>query len=244
MWDFDHCDPRRCSGKRLVRMGVVRELTLRDGCSGVVLTPNATQYCAPSDRDAILSGGVGVVDCSWNQLGKVPWAKMRMGQPRLLPFLVAANSVIYGRPMKLNCAEAFAAALFICGLESEARRVLSSFSYGDAFFDVNAEVLAGYQKCSNAAEVVAFEAQYLQTACNGLDRGGSGDGLGDEDLLLVVNPNQKKSRSGARWEDDDNSGESQHDRTADPVVCGRLGAECALADNEQKRRKELWLIRN
>lgn len=36
--DFNHCDPKRCSGKKLARLGYVREMRVGSKFRGVVLT--------------------------------------------------------------------------------------------------------------------------------------------------------------------------------------------------------------
>ena len=38
-WDLGHCDPKRCSGKKLMRQGLMRELHVGQKHSGVILAP-------------------------------------------------------------------------------------------------------------------------------------------------------------------------------------------------------------
>jgi len=78
-----------------------------------------------------------------------------------VPYLVAANSVNYGRPWRLNCAEALAACFFICGHEDWAHEVVKHFSYGEPFLEINAQLLKRYAACSNEEEVKKAEEVWL-----------------------------------------------------------------------------------
>ena len=78
-----------------------------------------------------------------------------------VPYLVAANSVNYGRPWRLNCAEALAACFFICGHEDWAHEVLEHFSYGEPFLEINAQLLKRYAACANEEEIKRAEETWL-----------------------------------------------------------------------------------
>ncbi|KAG8529148.1 uncharacterized protein KY384_005783 [Bacidia gigantensis] len=160
-WDLEHCDPKRCSGKRLMHFGLMRELPVGKKFPGVVITPTAKEVISPTDNDLLEQYGAAVVECSWVRVAEIPKGKIGGKCERLLPYLVAANSVNYGRPWRLNCAEALAACFYICGHEDWAHEVVAHFSYGETFLQINSQLLKRYAACSNAAEVKKAEENWL-----------------------------------------------------------------------------------
>ncbi|KAG0149971.1 hypothetical protein CROQUDRAFT_652948 [Cronartium quercuum f. sp. fusiforme G11] len=163
MWDFDHCDPRKCTGKKLSRLGMITELRVGQRFRGVVLSPEGTIPVSPSDRDLIENFGIAVVECSWARLTEIPFNKIRSSGDRNLPYLIAANPINYGKPYKLTCVEALAGSLAIVGLQAEGESLLSKFGWGDGFWALNKELIANYQGCKDSEEIKSVQEKLLWT---------------------------------------------------------------------------------
>ncbi|KAF5136747.1 Ribosome biogenesis protein TSR3 [Metarhizium anisopliae] len=161
-WDLGHCDPKRCSGKKLMKLGMMRDLHMGQRHHGVIITPNGRQVVSPADRELMDQYGAAVVECSWARTQEVQWSKVGGKCERLLPYLVAANTVNYGKPWRLNCVEALAAAFYICGHADWAEQILAPFSYGESFLHINASILKRYAACQDAAEVKKTEAEWME----------------------------------------------------------------------------------
>ncbi|XP_062094798.1 uncharacterized protein LOC133800747 isoform X5 [Humulus lupulus] len=137
------------------------ELRVNSGFGGIVLSPVGTQCVSREDYSLINRKGLAVVDCSWARLGEVPFVKLRCSAPRLLPWLVAANPINYGRPCQLSCVEALSAALVICGEEETANSLLGKFKWGHAFLSLNRELLKAYSECENSASIISVQNAWL-----------------------------------------------------------------------------------
>ncbi|KAJ2346945.1 ribosome biogenesis protein tsr3 [Coemansia sp. RSA 2618] len=191
MWDFDHCDPRRCSGRKLARLGLVRELQLKHVFRGVVLSPRGSHVVSRADLPLMQQHGAGMIDCSWARLDEVPFARIRAPNARLLPFLVAANPVNYGRPWRLNCAEALAAAFYVVGWDAVGDHIMARFKWGHAFRELNAQLLEKYARCDDAEQVIQVQNDWIAMlerekaeraeASSSEDEDASGSGSSDED---------------------------------------------------------------
>lgn len=160
-WDLNHCDAKRCSGKRLMRLGLMRELHVGQKHPGVVVSPKAKTVVSPADRAILEQYGAAVVEASWNRIEEVPFNRIGGVNSRLLPYLIAANPTNYGRPWRLNCVEALAACFAICGHLEWAEEILSTFSYGQSFLDINEEVLKIYAACEDEEGVKKAEEEWL-----------------------------------------------------------------------------------
>lgn len=91
MWDFNHCDPKRCSGKKMSRVGVMRTLKVGQKFSGIVVTPNGKVPVSPADRVTVEAAGAAVVECSWARVAEIPFSKIGGKCERLLPYLIAVR---------------------------------------------------------------------------------------------------------------------------------------------------------
>jgi len=162
IYEFGQCDPKRCSGHRLVKYKKIDSIPLKQNFPGVILSPEGKTVISPADKELIMKLGIGLIDCSWNQIETFDFRKLPKRNNRLLPWLVAANTINYGKPWRLNCVEALSAALYIIGEKEEAKTVFDGFSYGDAFLRLNEELLEAYSKCSDGAEVISVQNAYLE----------------------------------------------------------------------------------
>ena len=160
-WDLGHCDAKRCSGKRLMRLGMMRELHVGQKFAGVVISPKAKKVVSREDNALLEQFGAAVVEASWKRIDEVPFGRIGGKCERLLPYLVAANPTNYGRPWRLNCVEALAACFYICGHADWAEHILDTFSYGRAFLDINGALLKRYAACENEEQVKTAEEAWL-----------------------------------------------------------------------------------
>ncbi|WWD16512.1 hypothetical protein CI109_100939 [Kwoniella shandongensis] len=209
MWDFDHCDPRRCSGKKLARHGLITSMRVGQRFRGIVLTPKGKKVISPSDDEIIQMSGLAVVECSWARLDEVPFGKIKSPYERLLPFLIASNPVNYGKPWRLNCVEALAAGFYITGHPDWAEVLLSKFSWGHSFYKLNSHLIERYRTCSTAEDITAMQ-ELIQKEMEEEQEERRKEKVAHEgEDLLRVNPNHV----GNEWD----AGKEESDEELDDV---------------------------
>lgn len=232
-WDLGHCDPKRCSGKRLMKLGLMRELHLGQRHAGVIITPNGKVVVSPADTPLLAQHGAAVVECSWARTKEVQWNKVGGKCERLLPYLVAANSVNYGKPWRLNCVEALAAAFYICGQPGWAKDILAPFSYGEAFLEINSGLLKRYAACEDADGVKKAEAEWMERLereyTESREESGSGGLWKNTNRQAAIDSADEGEEDGS--EDEEDSGE---EGSIDGIFLGKKPAPPKLIDEEER----------
>ncbi|MCP4761474.1 MAG: DUF367 family protein [archaeon] len=133
-------DPKKNTALKLKKFNlvkVVKKLRFVPRKS-IILDPFADKVINLEDRKEIKLYGLTVIDCSWNKINSVFKTKYKTG--RRLPRLIAANSINYGRWEKLSSVEALAAALYLTGYKNEAEELLSKFTWGPTFYNLNINI--------------------------------------------------------------------------------------------------------
>jgi pre-rRNA-processing protein TSR3 len=121
-----------------------------------VLNPFSEIAFSPADRARIMNFGIVALDCSWEHAQKVMKSHVK-GTSRCLPILIAGNPVNFGKLTKLTTAEAIAASLYIGGLKEEAVSLLSIFTWGHTFLELNQKYLDRYAEAKDSVEIVAVQ---------------------------------------------------------------------------------------
>jgi pre-rRNA-processing protein TSR3 len=234
-WDLGHCDPKRCSGKRLMKLGLMRSLQLGQRHNGVIITPNGKTTISPADREVMDQYGAAVVECSWARTGEVAWNKVGGKCERLLPYLVAANSVNYGKPWRLNCVEALAAAFYICGHADWAEQVLEPFSYGPSFLQINSSLLKRYAACTDEASIKQTQQEWMER----LEREYAESREEGGDMWTSGNTNHRPAESsdedGGSDKDKDDDDDDEDDESVDGIYLGKKPAKPRPEEEEEDR---------
>ena len=153
-------DPQKCTARKLAKFDrAALHRSHRATPYGVVLNPHAEQALSPADRSVAEDGALVALDCSWESAGEARFSMA--GEHRALPYLVAANPVNFGRPLELTTVEALVAALCIFGEREQAADILSKFTWGETFLELNDEPLRRYADCADSSEIVDIQQEYL-----------------------------------------------------------------------------------
>jgi pre-rRNA-processing protein TSR3 len=152
------CDPKRCTGLKLKRHGLARLVNKTRFLPkrAVVLNPFSEIAFSPADRKRVEKFGLAALDCSWEHAEKVLLKQVK-GTSRCLPILIAGNPVNFGKATKLTTVEALAGALYIAGFKREAEGLLSIFTWGHTFLELNHALLENYASARDSTEIIKIQ---------------------------------------------------------------------------------------
>ena len=159
-------DPKKCTAKKLSSHGLVKlhEQMRNVPRRGFLLDPMANIIINPNDKKLIeLGASIVVLDCSWKKISESidKLSNTSKLERRVLPLLLAANQVSWGKIGRLSSVEAFAAALIITGYWNYAEIILKPFKFGKQFIELNYEPLKAYSNASSIEEMIMLQNEFF-----------------------------------------------------------------------------------
>lgn len=209
---FDQCDPKKCTGKKMERLGLLSEIKFSPNYGGIMLTPNGKKICSIADHEIIAKRGICVIDCSWAKFNELH-LNLHKIETRSLPFMVAVNPVNFGKPYTLSCAEAFAACLFLGGFEKEARFIMDHFKWGAHFFKINEELFEKYRGVESQDKLKEIQEKYINDELERKQKRKESDGLNDfnQEMKNEKKHLNKEKNEGEEEEDEKKEGENEEE---------------------------------
>lgn len=168
VYDMDQCDPKKCTAKRMEKFGLAREVPLHKippGC--IVLSPFGKETLSPADLK-YARRGIVVLDLTWTHIDEIP--RIRGEKARKLPYFVAANPINWGKPWRLNSAEAVLASLLILGQDEQAEPFFTRFNWASEFVRINGDFLEKYRAAESGVEIEHIQNEYIESVCAPRDR--------------------------------------------------------------------------
>lgn len=156
-------EPEKCTAERLIRSGLAKRIHRVNDIppQAITLNPFAETYVKKTDRDMVMRWGIVAIDVSWKRGIRI-LKELRRGIQRVIPLLIAANPVNFGKPFRLSTVEALAAALYITGFEEEAVSMLSIFKWGLNFLKLNDELLKKYREALSDDDIETVAKAYFR----------------------------------------------------------------------------------
>jgi len=156
-------EPEKCTAERLIRSGLAKRIYRIEDIppQAITLNPFAKTYVKKTDRDMVRRWGIVAIDVSWKR-GIKMLKELRRGVQRVIPLLIAANPINFGKPFRLSTAEALAAALYITGFEREAISMLRIFKWGPNFLKLNDELLNKYREALSDDDIEMVAKTYFK----------------------------------------------------------------------------------
>jgi pre-rRNA-processing protein TSR3 len=163
IYDKDQCDPKKCTAKRMEKFGLAKEVPLHKippGC--IVLSPFGKETLSPADMK-YARRGIVVLDLTWTHIDEIP--HIRGEKARKLPYFVAANPINWGKPWRLNSAEAVLASLLVLGQDEQAEPFFTRFNWAPEFVRINGDFLEKYRAAKSGEEIERIQNEYIESIC-------------------------------------------------------------------------------